>query len=233
MWRWFRRKGVWGVVGARASPPLVPAQGRLGGRWRKGVIPPGFRRKGVWGVVGARASPPLVPAQGRLWAGRMSASLPRAQVGVTPRAQVGVTPQGACRRRPRTHVGPGGGGYRAKCMSTGHGGGLLTSVGDPLRPHAPRRSAQHPFAVKDAARLTEGGALCPPRASAPKYYFVRFMGGELGVPWWGRAPPPIRRVGGFVVGPARDCWAGQRVGLLTIRAGLSVREVGGFPSGVA
>ena len=72
---------------------------------------------------------------------------------------------------------------------------MLTSVGDPLRPHAPRRSAQHPFAVKDAARLTEGGALCPPRASAPKYYFVRFMGGELGVPRWGPAPPPSQEGG--------------------------------------
>ncbi len=36
---------------------------------------------------------------------------------------------------------------------------------------------------------------------------------------------------GCIAGPAGDCWAGQRVGLLTIPAGPSVREVGGCPSG--
>ena len=130
------------------------------------------RRKGVCGS-GARASVDRVPAQGRLWTGRMSAS-PPGRMSASPPGRKSASP-------PKAHVGvapgrmsPGGGGggrYRAKCMSTGHGGagGGCSQVW--ARSPSPPRPAQvraSPAAGERTARhVRRGVALSPPRAAAP------------------------------------------------------------------
>ena len=181
---WFRRKGVCG-----------PAQGRLWFR-RKGVCGPGSGARASVDRAHVGVTPPLVPAQGRLWAGARASVVPaqgRLWTGFRHKGVCGPGacrrhPPGACRRRPpgasRRHPprrmsgsppgacapGEGGGRFRAKCMSTGHGGaggGCSQVWAIPFAP-TPRAGPRITRCRgKDGAPRTEGGGLKPPPGCGP------------------------------------------------------------------